>query len=429
MVAVGAQKSKGMAVMLAYLIVGVFAGIVGFAVALEQGASLWFAALVYSLVGMVFTVLPRVALLAVGKLGPSHLREEVLARDLDNAHPRTLGASANRLVASADPTEHGIRILAVDDDVYIRELLPKIAAKVGCPNVVLASSGMQAMELIEKSDTPFDCLLLDINMPEMSGIDLCAHVRSMAVYQHTPIIMLTAMTDMDHLERAYLAGASDYVSKPFDIIEFGERLNAAKVPVGARRTGLALEDRDAGVVLVRDRAKDWGIVQLAPRAKVAALIEYEALRNYLNRLSGGRLTKAYVMAVVLDRTSGNATDMEVMGLLTSVAVAIHDVLGVSGYLMSYSAPGEFVLVANGASLPDTNKLEVAIREQVNRASPDTDNAVEKLAMITVGAAVRPGRSNEDRARTAFELAITLANDRAAGKKSSLRFARVRPFGR
>lgn len=421
-----------MAVVLAYLIVGVFAGIVGLVVALGYGASLWFGIGVYGLVGAVFSVLTPSLLLAFGKLGTAHLGDEDFTRGLDFAQPHTLDDPKIQLAASVGRTEHAMRILAVDDDAFIRELLPKIAARVNCPDIVLASSGLQAIELMEKSETPFDCLLLDINMPEMSGIDLCSHVRSMAAYQDTPIIMLTAMTDMDHLDRAYLAGASDYVSKPFDIIAFGERLNAAKTQIEARRAGLATGKGDTRVVLVRDRAKDWGAVELAPRADVAALIEYEALQNYLKRLSGRRLTEVYVMAVVVDRTTESTAGMSSMvsrKLLLNVALAIEDVLGVSGCLMSYSGPGEFVLVANSVQLPNASALEAILQEQLNRLVHKPNNKVGQLATITVGTAVRPGRASEDRARTAFERAIALANDRAARKQNATQSSIVRAIGR
>ncbi|KAF0172643.1 MAG: PAS:GGDEF protein [Rhodobacteraceae bacterium] len=423
----GGQKSKGMAVVLAYLIVGVFAGIVGLVATLGFGASFWSAILVYSLVGTVFTVLLPFLVWVFAR--PEQTREGGRSADLDFARPPPLDPPTTRFAASTDRTRHGMRILAVDDDAFIRELLPKIAARVDCPDIVVASSGMQAIALLEKSETPFDCLLLDINMPEMSGIELCAHVRSMAAYQVTPIIMLTAMTDVDHLDRAYLAGASDYVSKPFDIIEFGARLNAAKMRVEAMRTGAAQRKADTGVVPGRDRAKDWGPVALAPRAEVATLIEYEALQNYLTRLSGRRLTEAYVIAVVVDRASENRADMAAGKLMLNVTLAIEAVLGVSGCLMSYSGPGEFVLVGNSVQLPNAAALEGHLQDHLNHLMRAADPKADQVATITVGAAVRPGRASEDRAKTAFERAITLANDRAAGKQSSRHSANVRPFRR
>lgn len=430
MVVARVPKSQEIAVVLAYLMVGVLAGIFGLVAALGSGASLWSAILVYSLVGAVFTVLLPFLVWAFGKRGASRLREAGVMADRSLAQPPALDAPPTRFAAPADRTAHGIRILAVDDDAFIRELLPKIGARVNCPDIVLASSGLQAIEFIQKSETPFDCLLLDINMPGMSGIELCAHVRSMAAYQVTPIIMLTAMADMDHLDRAYLAGASDYVSKPFDIIEFGARLNAARMRIEARRTEAALGKADTGVMPESDSAKDWATVTFARRAEVATLLDYAALQNYLKQLSGQRLTEAYVFAVVVGRPSGNPAGLSLMPpsqLMLNVALAIEEVLGVSGCLMSCSGPGAFAVVAHSVQLPNATALEAILQEQLNRLMRPADTKGDQLATITVGTAVRPGRASEDRARTAFERAIILANDRAAGKQNARQSAPVRPF--
>lgn len=73
--------------------------------------------------------------------------------------------------------ETEIRILVVDDDPFILELIPMISAKAGFSQVTPAASGEEALELLTGSDTLFDCLLLDISMPGMDGIELCRRVR------------------------------------------------------------------------------------------------------------------------------------------------------------------------------------------------------------------------------------------------------------
>jgi DNA-binding response OmpR family regulator len=130
-----------------------------------------------------------------------------------------------------------MKILTVDDDAFIRELLPLIAAKAGFPDVTTVSSGQLAMETLTKVDTAFDCMLLDINMPGMNGIELCGRIRQMDAYGKTPIIMLTAMSERDYMDDAFKAGATDYATKPFDINELGARLRVAQELVLAHRAG------------------------------------------------------------------------------------------------------------------------------------------------------------------------------------------------
>lgn len=411
---------------LAYLIVGVFAGMIGFIVALSLGSTLLFAIMTYVIVGTAVTFLFPILLLAFGSLVTARQRDAVLTQSHKMVWAPTLGASTTPLAVSAKGAEHGLRILAVDDDAYILELLPKITARVGSTDISLASSGAQAIEIINKSEIPFDCFLLDINMPEMSGIDLCAQIRRMSAYHDTPIIMLTAMTDVEHLDRAFLAGASDYTHKPFDIIEFGERLQAAKAWHEAKR----VEKGNNGVARVLGKSTGLGTGWFASRSELVALIEFEALQNYLKRLSGKQIAEACVIAVVVDWTTRNTADTASnvsMKQMARVALAIDDALGGSGYMMSCTGQSEFVLVANAASVLNAKAIEVKIQVGLNRSMLGAETLAEELATITVGAAVRPGRSREDRARTAFSQAIILANDRAAEKRGAFRSASVRPF--
>ncbi|MDB5661059.1 MAG: srrA, partial [Cypionkella sp.] len=63
-----------------------------------------------------------------------------------------------------------MRILAVDDDPCILELMPLLVAISGFPDVTTAPSGQRALDALANSDDSFDCLLLDINMPGMDGV-------------------------------------------------------------------------------------------------------------------------------------------------------------------------------------------------------------------------------------------------------------------
>ena len=231
----------------------------------------------------------------------------------------------------------------------------------------------------------------------------------MAPYRDTPVIMLTAMTDMDHLDRAFLAGASDYTTKPFDIVDFGQRLQAAKAQVAARRAKAALEVGALCGPRLRDGVRDWDATRLASRARVATLINPDALESYLMRLSGRGLTDAYVVAVVIDAAPGLDTWL---GLSAKAAQSIAGVVGVEGYMMSSPEPGVVVLVATGAALPDVRVIEAQVQARLARATGNLG------ATVTVGLPVRAGGDKPDRARAAFARAILLANDRAATRQGS-----------
>jgi PleD family two-component response regulator len=86
---------------------------------------------------------------------------------------------------------------------------------------------------------PCDLIILDVVMPETSGIDACARIRSHPNFFDVPVLMLTAVDDSEGLARAFAAGATDYVTKPFNPVELAARVGAAlktKAELDRRRT-------------------------------------------------------------------------------------------------------------------------------------------------------------------------------------------------
>lgn len=122
-----------------------------------------------------------------------------------------------------------MKILAVDDDKIALELLKVSLRCAGYENVDFCLSAKEALSLIDQGSKDYDCMLLDIVMPDMNGIELCQEVRSMREYESVPIIMITAVSDIEMLEGAIEFGATDYVNKPFDGLELGARLRTASL--------------------------------------------------------------------------------------------------------------------------------------------------------------------------------------------------------
>jgi two-component system, OmpR family, KDP operon response regulator KdpE len=113
------------------------------------------------------------------------------------------------------------RILVVDDDPQIRRVLKVTLSGQGF-EVDDAKNGDVALEKLR--DARFDLLLLDINMPGMSGLDVCRQVRSSS---EIAIIMLTVRDDEADTVEALDAGADDYITKPFKPTELSARIRAA----------------------------------------------------------------------------------------------------------------------------------------------------------------------------------------------------------
>jgi CheY-like chemotaxis protein len=112
-------------------------------------------------------------------------------------------------------------ILLVDNDDDTLEMFKVILARDGHRDVVTTDSAVQALGLLKlepdsalKDAVPFDLIFLDILMPEMDGIEICARIRADARYHSVPIVMTTALDDIDTIDKALKQGATGYLTKP-----------------------------------------------------------------------------------------------------------------------------------------------------------------------------------------------------------------------
>lgn len=110
-----------------------------------------------------------------------------------------------------------IKILVVEDEKPISELIKMNLLDEGY-YCVCAYDGQEAADIIENND--FDLILLDIMLPKINGYELLEYIN----YYHTPVIFLTAKTDVMDRVKGLKAGAEDYISKPFEIIELLARV-------------------------------------------------------------------------------------------------------------------------------------------------------------------------------------------------------------
>jgi two-component system, chemotaxis family, chemotaxis protein CheY len=106
-----------------------------------------------------------------------------------------------------------ISILVVDDHQVMRKTIAYILRQVGFNNLHFAEDGETAWQFITKG--PVDLLLLDWNMPRMSGLELLERIRRSEEYNKLPVLMITAEATDDQVLTAINAGVTDYVVKPF----------------------------------------------------------------------------------------------------------------------------------------------------------------------------------------------------------------------
>jgi class 3 adenylate cyclase len=116
-------------------------------------------------------------------------------------------------------------LLVVDDNEDNRYALTRRLAREGYANVAAAVDGRQALELLQEK--PFDLVLLDIMMPHVNGYEVLAQMKADDKLRHVPVIMISAVDDMDSVIRCIELGAEDYLPKPFNPTLLRARVGAS----------------------------------------------------------------------------------------------------------------------------------------------------------------------------------------------------------
>lgn len=104
-------------------------------------------------------------------------------------------------------------VLVIDDDVSIRDLARHVLTAQGFL-MISADNGTQGLQLFQERKP--DIVMLDVMMPEQNGFDVCTALRRLPEGKHTPVLMITSLDDVESIDRAYQAGATDFVTKPFN---------------------------------------------------------------------------------------------------------------------------------------------------------------------------------------------------------------------
>jgi len=159
-------------------------------------------------------------------------RRERAAINSDGGNMRQIGMLAE-VLSSVEPLRadsagreaaQPSRILVVDDNAANRDVLARRLRREG-HQVVTAASGATALELIAAE--PFDLVLLDLIMPEMSGFDILRRLKAAEHTAYIPVVVISALDELDSVVRCIEGGAEDYLTKPFDPVLLRARIDAS----------------------------------------------------------------------------------------------------------------------------------------------------------------------------------------------------------
>ena len=234
--------------------------------------------------------------------------------------------------------ERGV-ILVVDDNDINRDVLSRRLTRQG-HTVATAVNGRQALELIAREK--FDLILLDLMMPEMNGLQVLEHLQADPHLREIPVLMISALDEMDSVVRCIEMGAEDYLPKPFNPVLLKARVDAC---------------------LEKKRLRDW---QHELFGKFATTQVADELITHGFSL-GGKLVQATAMFSDIrsfTTIAESQTPAATIGLLNGYFAHMIDAIGKEGGIVNQMV-GDGLMAIFGAPLSQTDHRDRAVRAALN----------------------------------------------------------------
>lgn len=225
-----------------------------------------------------------------------------------------------------------MKILIVEDEQNISSFIQR-GLSINGFHTEICNDSLQAWEKIQAS--AFDLIIADIVMPYMSGLELCRAYRNSFGFT-TPIILLTALSTTDDIVKGLDAGADDYLTKPFKLVELEARINAL-----LRRSKGSTETHSDAVLQFSDLELNTDTKQAIRHEKTINLTAKEyLLLEYFMKNPNRVLSRQTILENVWDinfNTNTNVVDVYVNYIRNKIQPTgtdklIHTVVGL-GYIL------------------------------------------------------------------------------------------------
>ncbi len=323
-------------------------------------------------------------------------------------------------------------ILVVDDNEGNREMLSRRLARQGYA-VVMAEDGRSALELLR--ERAIDLMLLDVMMPEMDGYEVLKRMKSDDALRHIPVLMISALDEMDSVIRCIALGAVDYLPKPFNPVLLQARIGAC---MEQKRL------RDQEVRHLRELAEWNRTLEQRVKEQVAQVEHLSRLKRFFSPqlaeliVSGGaddplKTHRREITVVFLDLRgftafAETAEPEEVMGILRDYHAAMGQlILAGEGTLERFTGDGMMVFFNDPVPVTDPAeravRMALAMAERVSELSVAWKKRGFDLALgigiaqgyATIGAVGFEGRLDYGAIGTVTNLAARLCAEAKAGQ--------------
>jgi len=286
-----------------------------------------------------------------------------------------------------------MRILVVDDSEDGRDVAEAMLLAAGYEHVSTAGSAAEAFRFLAiggpAAQEPFqvDLVLLDVVMPEIDGIEACARIRNDPRYSDVPIIMVTSLHDTDSLANAFVAGATDYITKPLNRVELLARVRSAL------KLKSELDRRQARERELTQFMSKWGDRRASHWVdETTGLFLGEVAEAYLTAAAnfpfGGDTS---VIALAIDRLNDYRTtqgDAMTAGIMAQVARAVRTTAATVGVVAAAYRDGMIVLVVPEMQSEPALELGEALRASIsgltipNPESIGANHVTASVAVVT-----------------------------------------------
>ena len=315
-----------------------------------------------------------------------------------------------------------MKILAVDDDTISLDLLRECLSEGGYDQINLETSPLKALDTLVGAADCYDCILLDIDMPEMDGISLCAEIRKSDRYKNTPILMITRHKNRALVHKAFEKGATDYITKPFEFLEVLTRVRVAERLVKERQAAIdsyiALQNMDIGrhrTVPAPETRRSESVIDIKEiETGDDPVLSPNVFQNYLEQVTKSSTCNLNLVAIQIqriDRIFRRTSAADFTEMMQSAAHAIANHFQPHSVFVSQAGNGVFLVTMDGSVTFNPHDAEAGIARALNALNIPKGAGSDVPLDLIVGAPLNLPTSPKLNFRRAVKAAIARMKQR------------------